>query len=84
MGYDFYFSDLRAFGGPPGIPEDRAKILEELLLKALRDKEYVDWKKSSSIVLKEGPGSTVAQDLKYYENIFKANLEEMRKAAKAK
>ncbi len=84
MGYDFYFSDLRAYGGPPGIPEDRAKILEELLLKALRDKEYVDWKKSSSIVLVEGPGSTVAEDLKYYENIFKANLDEMRKAAKAK
>ena len=84
MGYDLYFSDLRAFGGPPGIPEDRAKILEDLLLKSMRDKDYIDWKKSSSIVLVEGPGSTVAQDLKYYEDLFRANLDEMRAAAKAK
>ena len=84
MGYDLYFSDLRAFGGPPGIPEDRAKILEDLLLKSMRDKDYTDWKKSSSIVLVEGPGSTVAQDLKYYEDLFRANLDEMRAAAKAK
>ncbi len=83
MGYDLYFSDLRAFGGPPGIPEDRAKFLEDLLLKALRDKAYVDWKNSSNYVLVEGPGSTVAQDLKYYQNLFEANIEEMRAAAKA-
>ena len=84
MGYDLYFSDLRAFGGPPGIPEDRAKILEDLLLKAMRDKDYVDWKNSSSIQLVEGPGSSVTEDLKYYENLFRANLKEMRAAAKAK
>ena len=83
MGYDLYFSDLRAFGGPPGIPEDRAKFLEDLLLKALRDKAYVDWKNSSNYVMVEGPGSAVAQDLKYYEDLFRANLEEMRAAAKA-
>jgi tripartite-type tricarboxylate transporter receptor subunit TctC len=84
MGNNLYFSDLRAFGGPPGIPEDRAKILEGLLLKSMRDKLYTDWKKQSSIQLVEGPGSTVAQDLKYYEDLFRANLDEMRAAAKAK
>ena len=83
MGYDLYFSDLRAFGGPPGIPADRAKILEDLLLKAMRDKAFVDWKNSSNYVMVEGPGSAVAQDLKYYEDLFRANLEEMRAAAKA-
>jgi tripartite-type tricarboxylate transporter receptor subunit TctC len=83
MGYDLYFSDLRAFGGPPGIPEDRAKYLEDILLKAMRDKAYVDWKNLSNYVLVEGPGSAVAQDLKYYEDLFRANLEEMRAAAKA-
>jgi tripartite-type tricarboxylate transporter receptor subunit TctC len=83
MGYDLYFSDLRAFGGPPGIPEDRAKFLEDILLKAMRDKAYVDWKNLSNYVLVEGPGSAVAQDLKYYEDLFRANLEEMRAAAKA-
>ena len=83
-GHNLSFSDLRAFGGPPGIPEDRAKILEDLLLKAMRDQLYIDWKKKASAVLVEGPGSSVAQDLKYYEDLFKANLEEMKKAAKAK
>jgi tripartite-type tricarboxylate transporter receptor subunit TctC len=84
MGNALYFSDLRAFGGPPGIPEDRAKILEELLLKSMRDKLYTDWKKQSSIQLVEGPASSVSEDLKYYENLFQANLKEMREAAKAK
>ena len=83
MGNALYFSDLRAFGGPPGIPEDRAKILEELLLKSMRDKLYTDWKKQSSIQLVEGPASSVSEDLKYYENLFQANLKEMREAAKA-
>ena len=83
MGYDLYFSDLRAFGGPPGIPEDRAKILEDLLLKAMRDKAFVDWKNSSNYVMVEGPGSAVSQDLKYYQKLFEANIEEMRKAARA-
>ena len=83
MGNALYFSDLRAFGGPPGIPEDRVKILEELLLKSMRDKLYTDWKKQSSIQLVEGPASSVSEDLKYYENLFQANLEEMRAASKA-
>jgi tripartite-type tricarboxylate transporter receptor subunit TctC len=84
MGTPLYFSDLRAFGGPPGIPADRAKILEELLLKSMRDKLYTDWKKQSSIQLVEGPASSVSEDLKYYQNLFQANLEEMKAAAKAK
>ena len=84
MGYDLSFSDLRAFGGPPGIPADRAKILEDLLLRSMTDKLYTDWKKQSSIQLVEGSGASVVQDLKYYENLFQANLEEMRAASKAK
>ena len=56
MGYDLSFSDLRAFGGPPGIPADRAKILEDLLLRSMTDKLYTDWKKQSSIQLVEGSG----------------------------
>lgn len=79
-GYDLYFSDLRAIGGPPGIPADRAKVLEDLLLKAMNDPEYVAWKKQSSIVLVAGPGSAVAEDLKYYQGLFEANLEDMKKA----
>ena len=84
MGYDLSFSDLRAFGGPPGIPADRAKILEGLLLRSMTDKLYTDWKKQSSIQLVEGSGASVVQDLKYYENLFQANLKEMRAASKAK
>ncbi len=84
MGYDLSFSDLRAFGGPPGIPADRAKILEDLLLRSMTDKLYTDWKKQSSIQLVEGSGASVSQDLKYYENLFAANLKEMRAASKAK
>ena len=84
MGIDLSFSDLRAFGGPPGIPADRAKILEGLLLRSMTDKLYTDWKKQSSIQLVEGSASSVSEDLKYYENLFQANLKEMRAASKAK
>lgn len=83
MGYPMYFADLRAFGGPPGIPEDRRKILEDMLLKAMKDKEYIDWKNSSSIVLKEGPGSSVMESLKYYQDLYENNLEDLRNAAKS-
>lgn len=82
MGHPLFFSDLRAIAGPPGIPADRAKILEDLLLKSMRDELYIDWKKKSSTVLVEGPGSAVIEDLTYYENLFKANLADLRKAAK--
>ena len=50
----------------------------------MTDKLYTDWKKQSSIQLVEGSGASVVQDLKYYENLFQANLEEMRAASKAK
>jgi tripartite-type tricarboxylate transporter receptor subunit TctC len=42
----------RVIGGPPNIPEDRVKILEDTLWKALNDPGYIKWAKSVKRSLK--------------------------------
>ena len=44
------YPDLETFGtnviyfmAPPGVPKDRAQILEEALMKTLKDPEFVKW-----------------------------------------
>lgn len=81
LGYNLTFSDLRAMGGPPGIPAERAEILQDLLLKAMNDKQYLDWKKQSNIVLQAGTGEDVTKDLVTYTNLFEKYLPEMKRAA---
>ena len=37
------------FIGPPGVPRARVKILEEALIKTLKDPEFVKWAKGASV-----------------------------------
>ena len=37
------------FVAPPGVPKDRVKILEDALLKTVRDPEFVEWAKGAAI-----------------------------------
>lgn len=79
LGYDFVFADVRAVGGPPGIPADRAKILEDLLLKAMNDSDYKEFLAKASLRLVPGPGSEVKEAMKYYENLYTKYREPMIK-----
>ncbi len=79
-GYNFNLAELRAIGGPPGIPADRAKILEGLLLKAMSDKLFKEFKDKSKTVLVAGPANTVIEDLGYYDKLYQTHREAMLKA----
>lgn len=80
LGYDFTYSEVRSIGGPPGIPADRAKILEDLLLKAMNDDEYKAFLAQSKIALVPGPGEEATEEMKYYNDLFVENKEGMLKA----
>ena len=79
LGYDFVFADVRSIGGPPGIPADRAKILEELLLKAMNDSDYKSFLEKSKLRLVPGPGKEVLKEMEYYKNLYTKYKEPMLK-----
>lgn len=79
LGYDFRFADVRSMGGPPGIPADRAKILEDLLLKAMNDEDYKDFLNQSKINLESGPGEEVLKEVAYYQQLYTKHREDMLK-----
>jgi len=57
----------RMIGGPPGIPPDRVKILEEALLKAERDPELMKWSKKTEHEFHPMPSVEAKQMV---ENVF--------------
>jgi tripartite-type tricarboxylate transporter receptor subunit TctC len=70
LGYDLVYKEGRAIAAPPGLPADRAKILEDLLLKAMADQEYKQFlEKSGTPLIPEGPERT-RTELKYYSAIL--------------
>lgn len=79
LGYDFVFADVRSIGGPPGIPQDRAKILEDLLLKAMNDSDYKAFLAKSKLNLVPGPGKEVSQEMEYYKKLYTKYKEPMLK-----
>jgi len=79
LGYDFKFADVRSIGGPPGIPADRAKILEDLLLKAMNDDDYKAFLAQSQINLESGPGEDVMKEVAYYQKLYSKHKEDMLK-----
>jgi tripartite-type tricarboxylate transporter receptor subunit TctC len=54
----------RVIGGPPGLPADRAKILGDILWKAMHDEEFQAWSKSSKRPVSplDGPQTAKALD----------------------
>jgi tripartite-type tricarboxylate transporter receptor subunit TctC len=80
LGYDFVFADVRSMGGPPGIPADRQKILQDLLLKAMNDDEYKAFLAQSKIHLESGPGDEVPKEMKYYKDLYTKYREPMLEA----
>ena len=37
------------FMAPPGVPKDRVKILEDALMKTLKDPEFLRWAKGAGV-----------------------------------
>ncbi len=61
---------LRAFAAPPGTPADRARVLENLLLKAMADEDYKKFVAKSGIALVPGSAGKVKTDLKGFVTLF--------------
>jgi tripartite-type tricarboxylate transporter receptor subunit TctC len=53
-GTEFLIGVIRAIAAPPGVPADRVKVLERLLVNAMADKAYKDFVKKSGQPLVAG------------------------------
>ena len=53
-GTEFLIGVIRAIAAPPGLPADRAKVLERLLVNAMADADYRDFLKKSGQPLVPG------------------------------
>ena len=53
-GTEFLIGVIRAIAAPPGVPADRAKVLERLLVNAMADVDYKNFIKKSGQPLVAG------------------------------
>jgi tripartite-type tricarboxylate transporter receptor subunit TctC len=77
--------DLRIYVGrsivaPPGLPDDRKKILEDLFMKAMTDPEYKEFLAKSKSPIVPGDSKVAQADLDNYVTTYSKYTEAMRAA----
>lgn len=77
--------DLRLYVGrsivaPPGLPDDRKKILEDLFMKAMTDPEYKEFLAKSKSPIVPGDSKVAQADLDNYVKTYSKYTEAMRDA----
>ena len=77
--------DLRLYVGrsivaPPGLPDDRKKILEDLFMKAMTDPEYKEFLAKSKSPIVPGDSKVAQADLENYVNSYSKYTQAMRDA----
>jgi len=60
----------RIIAAPPGVPADIANILQDALLKTLKDPEIVEWGRKTNHPLAAFPGSAALKAIKTQERLF--------------
>ena len=80
VGYDLVLKISRAIAAPPGVPADRAKVLENLLLKAMADSEYKQFVAKSGSPLVPGNAKKAKEDMDRYNVIYGKYKSAMSKA----
>ena len=75
-GTEFLIGVIRAIAGPPGLPADRAKVLERLLVNAMHDADYKNFVKKSGQPL--APGN--AEETKELVSLAQGTVEKYSKA----
>ncbi len=79
-GYDLRLYVGRSIVAPPGLPDDRKKILEDLFVKTMNDPEYLAiWKKSNTPVV-PGDSKAAQADLENYVKAYSKYTQAMRDA----
>ena len=69
----------RLFAGPPGLPKDRVKFLEEALLKALKDPELIAWSKQAKRPLTAIDSQTAVELVKDSGEIYQQYVPLLKK-----
>ena len=77
--------DLRLYVGrsivaPPGLPDDRKKMLEDLFMKAMTDPEYKEFLAKSKSPIVPGDSKVAQADLENYVKSYSKYTEAMRDA----
>ncbi len=77
--------DLRLYVGrsivaPPGVPDDRKKILEDLFMKAMTDPEYKEFLAKSKSPIVPGDSKVAQADLDNYVKAYSEHTQAMRDA----
>ena len=77
--------DLRLYVGrsivaPPGLPDDRKKILEDLFMKAMTDPEYKEFLAKSKSPIVPGDSKVAQADLDNYVETYSKYTQAMRDA----
>lgn len=77
--------DLRLYVGrsivaPPGLPDDRKKILEDLFMKAMTDPEYKEFLAKSKSPIVPGDSKVAQADLDNYVKTYSKYTQAMRDA----
>lgn len=77
--------DLRLYVGrsivaPPGLPDDRKKILEDLFMKAMTDPEYKEFLAKSKSPIVPGDSKVAQADLENYVKSYSKYTQAMRDA----
>jgi tripartite-type tricarboxylate transporter receptor subunit TctC len=60
----------RIIAAPPGVPSEITKVLEEALIKTLKDEEMVEWGKKTNHPLSALPGKTALDSITKQKQLF--------------
>ncbi|MFQ5853142.1 MAG: Bug family tripartite tricarboxylate transporter substrate binding protein [Candidatus Binatia bacterium] len=80
VGYDLVLKILRAIAAPPGMPANKARVLEDLLLKAMADEDYKKFVAKSGIALVPGNAAKAKASLKGFAALYGKYKSTMTKA----
>lgn len=82
LGIDFVNEILRLVAIPPGVPPDRARKLEEIVVKAMDDTDYRNWAKNSGTAINPGPAAVARATYKGLMTLVDREADAIRKALK--
>ena len=81
-GIDHINEIVRLVAIPPGVPRDRARKLEEIVVKAMDDPDYRNWAKSSGTAINPGDAAASRATYDNLKGMVNREADAIRKALK--
>ena len=82
LGLGYLSSILRLVALPPGVPPERAKKLEEIVVKAMNDPLFTDWAKKSGTPIDPGNAAVATASMKNVITNVEKEADGIREALK--